>query len=190
MECEVWSPCKINPTLEILGRRADGMHEVLTTLLALDLCDRVRVRIMRSESSSIELCLSSSGPAHSADIPLDASNLAWRGAQAVLDLAAQRGMDLSGLGIELHIDKHVPSQAGLGGGSSNAAAAAYGLARLLGLDCDDPGLQAGLGRLGADVAFFMAARHTGWALCRGRGERVQPLELPAMDARVDAQAGP
>ena len=184
MECEVWSPCKINPTLEVLGRRADGMHEVVTTLLALDLCDRVRVRRYRSELDSVELRLTCSGPAHSADIPMDARNLAWRGAQVVLDLAAQRGMDLAGLGVELQIEKHVPSQAGLGGGSSNAAAAAYGLTRLLGLDCDDPELHTRLGLLGADVAFFLAARRSGWGLCRGRGERVQALELPAMDERV------
>jgi len=179
--CAVWSPCKINPTLEILGRRSDGMHEVHTSMLALDLCDRVLLELCPGDPG---LRLTCSGPASSQDIPLNASNLAWRGARVALDAAAAQGLLPPDLGLRMHLEKHVPSQAGLGGGSSNAAAAALGVAQLLGLDPSDGALGRGLGELGADVLFFLAARASGWGLCSGRGERVEPLELPPMDGRV------
>jgi 4-diphosphocytidyl-2-C-methyl-D-erythritol kinase len=183
-ECLVWSPCKINPTLEVLERRPDGMHTVVTSLLALDLCDRVRVRCSDISPGESAMQLSCAGPASTPDIPLDGSNLAWRGAQVVLDLASERGLELGATRVALHIEKLIPSQAGLGGGSSNAAAAAFGLAQLLGIDHDDGELQFRLGQLGADVAFFMAARRTGWGLCTGRGEQVEPRLLPALGQRV------
>jgi len=182
--CEVWSPCKLNPSLGILGKREDGMHEVQTTLLALDRCDRVRVELCELAPGEPPVSLTASGPACSPDIPLNASNLAWRGAQVALQLAQEGGLDVQHLGLRLQLEKHVPSQAGLGGGSSNAAAAAYAVAKLLGLSPDAPELLERLGSLGADVPFFLGARHTGWGLCRGRGERVEARELPPMDARV------
>lgn len=182
--CEVWSPCKLNLSLEVLGRREDGMHEVQTTLLALDRCDRVSVELRELAVGEVPVELSASGPACSPDIPLSASNLAWRGAEIALRLAQERDLSAQRFGVRVQLEKHVPSQAGLGGGSSNAAAAAYGSAKLLGLALDDPVLLERLAALGADVAFFLAARHTGWGLCRGRGELVEPLPLPPMDARV------
>ena len=106
--------------------------------------------------------------------------------EIVLELLAQRGGEQAEAGIELKLLKRIPSQAGLGGGSSNAVAAAYGVAKLFGMDCDDPELLEALGVLGADVPFFLSARHTGWALCTGRGERVQPLAAPISDGRVFA----
>ena len=166
------SPAKVNPRLEVLARRPDGQHEVRTTLLALDLEDELELTLL--EAGRLEVTVG--GPAASEDVPRDGSNLALRAARLALDAFEPRLAERTGL--RLHLEKHIPSQAGLGGGSSNAAAAALGVCRLLDGDPDDPGLLAALGRLGADVPFFLAARRTGWALAAGRGERVEARALP------------
>ncbi len=175
MNVVVASPAKINPTLEILGRRADGLHEVSTTLLAIDRVDDVEVE--RVEGSSRGVWIELSGPSLSPDVPSDERNLACRGARVALDLARERGLETE-VGIRLRIQKRIPSRAGLGGGSSNAASAALGAAQLLDLDPDDPEFVARVSALGADVAFFLVARDTGWAHCRGAGERVTPFAVP------------
>jgi len=165
---EIQAPAKVNPCLEVLARRPDGLHEVRTTLLALDRADRVTVELgdeSRAGAPGISLILG--GEHATPDVPADERNLAVRAARAVLALAGEPDRSLA-LGIE----KRVPSRAGLGGGSADAAAAAFGTARLVGLDPDDPRLAAALGELGADVPFFLVARASGWALCTGRGERV------------------
>lgn len=172
------APAKVNPFLEVLGRREDGFHEVELTLLALELGDVVRARATRS--GTIELRVE--GPFASADIPLDARNLAWSGAAAALAVAHERGERAAGL--ELVVTKNVPSQAGLGGGSSDAAAALRASERALGLEVGDERALAALARLGSDCVFFHAARRTGHALARGRGERIELLEPAAPELAV------
>jgi len=170
----VLAPAKLNPRLELLARRPDGMHEVRTTLLAVDLCDRVTLE--RTAEDGITVCVE--GEAGTPDVPRDATNLAARAAAAVLERA---GLPVRGLA--LRIEKRIPSQAGLGGGSSDAAAAALGAARLLDVDPDDALLLDRLAGLGADVPFFLAARGTGYGCGEGRGERITALARP-LTARV------
>ncbi len=174
----VRAPAKVNLALQVLGRRDDGYHEIESVLLALGLEDRLEVEL--AESGEVTLALS--GPARGG-VPGDGDNLAARAALEVLDIARARagpGTGLASRGLRLALTKAIPAAAGLGGGSSDAAAAVLGAAELLGLDPDDGELAARLSALGSDCPFFLAARDTGLARCSGRGERVEPLaaELP------------
>lgn len=163
------APAKINLFLEVLGRRPDGYHEIETVMLAVSLADRVEFWRRPGAATT----LSVSGP-EAAGVPADGSNLAARAAEL---LRAEGGARAAGL--HLHVEKHVPAGGGLGGGSSDAAAVLRGLNRLWGLGARREDLAAAAARLGSDVAFFL---HGGLAVCRGRGERVEPVELPAAAA--------
>lgn len=152
------APAKVNWTLEVLGRRDDGYHEVRTILQTVDLADRVTVR------PAPEVTLRVAGPA-----PVDAppaENLAYR---AVMLLRSRSGVRA---GAEIELWKRVPAAAGLGGGSSDAAATLRALAALWGLDLSPEHLAALAAELGSDVPFFC---YGGTALATGRGDRVQPL---------------
>lgn len=159
---------KINPTLRVLGRRPDGYHELVTTLLALDVGDSVSVAV--ADTDSIEVAGAFATP----DVPVDASNLALRGADAAREALG------STTPLAVSVTKRLPSRAGLGGGSADAAAAALATGHLLGGDVDDRALAGlldrALGEIGSDCAFFHAARATGVALATGRGADVVPLE--------------
>ncbi|MEZ6013937.1 MAG: hypothetical protein R3F49_02380 [Planctomycetota bacterium] len=196
------APAKVNPTLVVLGRRADGYHEVDTTLVALELCDELLVRIDRGalgpgpgEAAPVTVRLS--GPEASADIPRDARNLAVRALVAARDALAPRLPWLWQARIELELLKRIPSQAGLGGGSSDAAAAVRAFERAVG-DSLAPSARATLlAELGADCAFFGALGAAqaergvagspgrspvgpiGAGRARGFGERVEALTAPS-----------
>ena len=170
----VEAPAKLNLDLLLRGRRPDGFHALETTLLALDRCDRLEVA--RTDSGAVALEVD--GPAASSDVPADGRNLAWRAAAGLLEEARATGRASATDGLALRLTKHVPSGAGLGGGSADAAAAVLGGALLFDLDPDDPALLARLAGLGSDCAFFLAARATGAARCTGRGEQVEPLGVP------------
>lgn len=163
----VRAPAKLNLTLAVLGQRPDGFHELDSVLMALELGDE-----LLAEGGGEGCSLVVQGPA-AAGVPSDATNLALRAALAVRALAAARGLRPEG--VHLTLTKCVPSQAGLGGGSADAAAAAFACAHLFGLDADDPALLQALAELGSDCAFFLTARHSGLARCTGRGEGVEPL---------------
>ncbi len=155
---------KINLDLRLLGRRRDGYHEVATVLQAIALHDTVIVRATRG---SLEL------RGDASKMPLDESNLAWRAAGALWRAAGKSG---AARGACIAIRKRLPPAAGLGGGSSDAAAALVALNRVwrLGLPLADlADVAAGLG---SDVPFFLVG---GTALGLGRGERLFPLtDLP------------
>lgn len=168
------APAKLNLSLAVLGKRPDGTHELDTVLLALALADELALEPSAGAADSLVV----RGPA-AAGVPADDSNLALRAVAAVRALARARGLAAPALALELL--KRVPAQAGLGGGSSDAAAAALGACRIFGLDPDLPEVAAALAALGSDCPFFLRARETGLARCTGRGERVEPwpaLTLP------------
>jgi 4-diphosphocytidyl-2-C-methyl-D-erythritol kinase len=169
----VRAPAKVNLSLAVLGRRPDGYHELDNVMMTLELGDLVTAEA-RDEECTLEL----GGPAASG-VPEDGTNLALRGALAVRALAERRG--LAPGGVHLTLEKRVPAQAGLGGGSSDAAAAALACAELWGLDPDEREILEALSALGSDCAFFLAARASGLARCTGRGEIVEPLA--ALDLR-------
>lgn len=170
---EALAPAKVNLTLAVLGKRADGYHDLHSWMLALDLRDRVRVRTSGEPGVSIAV----RGPAASADVPLDERNLAVRAARAALDLATARGRPIDAGGLAIELEKHVPSQAGLGGGSSDAAAAWLASAAALGLRASDDDAESALARLGSDCVFFQKARE-GLGIATGRGERIERVRAP------------
>ena len=149
---------KINWVLRVLGRRADGFHEISTIFQTITLNDNLSFRAREDE----QLHLTCDSP----EIPLDESNLILRAASA---LREQYGIRR---GASIHLEKNIPVEAGLGGGSSNAAMAMLGLARLWQIEVSKHELE-GIGlRLGADVPFFLTG---GTALGTGLGTEVEPL---------------
>lgn len=153
------APAKVNLTLEILGKRPDGYHELRTWMLAVALFDEVRAT--RTDDGTVSLAVS--GPAATPDVPSDATNLAWRAAEAV------RARAKSSSGVRIELVKRIPSQSGLGGASSDAAATVLATAAALEVELAPAARQELLAALGSDTAFFGAAEH-GLALCGGRGE--------------------
>lgn len=149
---------KINWQLRVRGRRADGFHELHTIFQTVTLRDELTF-VARDDG---KLHLTSNSP----DIPLDESNLILR---AALALRNPYGIDR---GASIHLEKVIPVQAGLGGGSSNAAIALLGLAHLWKLETNKQELTRIAASLGADVPFFLTG---GTALGRGLGSEVSPI---------------
>jgi 4-diphosphocytidyl-2-C-methyl-D-erythritol kinase len=154
------APAKINWTLEVLRFRPDSYHELRSVVQTIDLYDVVTVQ----EADGIELTLGgSAGPL--ADEPPE-RNLAYRAAAA---LQARTGVSR---GVRIEIEKRVPVAAGLGGGSSDAAAVLRGCNALWATGQDAANLVEIAGEIGSDPPFFVLG---GTAVARGRGERVEPL---------------
>jgi 4-diphosphocytidyl-2-C-methyl-D-erythritol kinase len=152
------SPCKVNLLLNILGRRADGFHELETVMHPVAVADELT---FSRAGSGVQLTCSEPS------LPVDSSNLVHRAATAFLSRAGLRE------GVNLHLEKRLPLAAGLGGGSSNAANTLLGLNELFGHPLDARSLNALAATLGSDVPFFL---QDGPALATGRGEIIQPLE--------------
>ncbi|MGE5390651.1 MAG: 4-(cytidine 5'-diphospho)-2-C-methyl-D-erythritol kinase [Deltaproteobacteria bacterium] len=171
-EIIVEAPAKINLTLDILGKRADGYHELETVMHQISLADRVHLFPHRQ---GIILDTNSS------EIPHDQNNLAYRAAE----LALGKYGDREGIGI--FIEKNIPVGAGLAGGSTDAAAVLLGLDHLMGWHLSEGSLLDMAAALGSDVPFCMLGMPllkrsdnryavTGaTALARGRGEIMSPL---------------
>jgi 4-diphosphocytidyl-2-C-methyl-D-erythritol kinase len=163
MTLEKESPCKVNLLLNILGKRADGFHELETILHPVRVFDRLS--LIRAGQG---INLSCSEPA----LPTDARNLVYRTAE--LFLQAIRTKE----GIRVHLEKRIPLAAGLGGGSGNAATTLLGLNELFGQPLAPEKLQLIAAFLGSDIPFFLQSKP---ALATGRGEQIHPLELfPAL----------
>jgi 4-diphosphocytidyl-2-C-methyl-D-erythritol kinase len=149
------APAKINLTLEVLGKRPDGYHEVRSIMQAISLHD-----VLQFDRSD--------GLRFDSDLPQ------WDGEKSLVSRASRLLQQAAGVlkGASLSVKKRIPLQSGLGGDSSDAAAALAGLDRLWDLNTPATTL-AGLGaKLGSDVPFFF---HGGTALAAGRGETVTPL---------------
>jgi 4-diphosphocytidyl-2-C-methyl-D-erythritol kinase len=151
---------KINLGLRVLGRRADGYHEISTVFQTVTLCDSLTFEATADE----RLELTCTDPD---DIPKDESNLVLRAAKA---LRERYGLSR---GARLRLEKNVPAGGGLGGGSSDAAATLLALSHLWGLKTDAGELSELGARLGADVPFFFTG---GTALGTGTGTDIEPLE--------------
>lgn len=159
---QVAAPAKINLNLRVRGREtAGGYHEIETWMTPVDLADDLRVEL--APDPGIVLACS--------DPQLDGAsgNLAWKAAELFLRETGAGG----GAKIELH--KHIPHGAGLGGGSSDAAAVLKGLNEQAGRPLDRGGLEKLAARLGSDVPFFIRGEP---AVARGRGEILTPCPLP------------
>ena len=160
---EVTAPAKVNLTLEVLGRRADGYHEIKTVLQTIDLHDRLEVE------DGPGLIVECDDPSLQGD-----SNLVR---QAGIALAGRAGIHPP---ARILLRKVIPVGMGLGGGSSDAAAALLALDRLWGLSLSMEELARVAAEVGSDVAFFLWG---GTALASGRGEIVRPVP-PAPSLRM------
>lgn len=155
------APAKINLALEVRRRRPDGFHEVDTVMTTIDLADRV---VLRPLPEGTGLSVSLTGEYATG---IDAEDDLSRRAAVRMAEAAGRSPD-----VAIEVEKRIPSPAGLGGGSSDAAAVIRGLDRLWGLRWPMARQEAVAATLGSDVPFFL---HGGAARCTGRGEVVEPL---------------
>ncbi len=169
-----YAPAKINLGLHVLRRRDDGYHDIDTVFVAIGWTDRLTLRLEEDGPPVSMTCSDRS-------LPTDESNLCVRAAMALRG-AVEEARDGRHEGadalppVHIHLEKHIPHGAGLGGGSSNAAAVLRGLSKLWSVDAAAIGLEALAARLGADVPFFLdpvPSRAT------GIGEKLEPLGMAA-----------
>ena len=160
---DLQAPAKLNAFLHVLGRRSDGYHLLQSVFMLIDWCDTLHLQVRTDGliSRSEEGCE-----------PLPADDLCVRAARALQQATG------CPLGVHIHLIKRIASQAGMGGGSSDAATCLLGLMRLWDVRPAHERLQALALQLGADVPFFLLGRN---AWVEGIGEQLQPIELP--DAR-------
>jgi len=185
----VHTPAKLNLFLELLGKREDGYHELETLMVAVDLFDTLT--FTEEDSNDIRLQCSglgagkqgsvpgsfapggaaqASADAEGEGIPLGSDNLVVKAAQL---LRGHAGVER---GVRISLVKRIPSAAGLAGGSSDAAATLMALNRFWNLGLGVFELQRLASHLGSDVAFFVDG--TSAAVCHGRGEIIEPLDVP------------
>jgi 4-diphosphocytidyl-2-C-methyl-D-erythritol kinase len=157
---DVPAPAKLNLFLHVVGRRPDGMHLLQSAFMLIDWCDTLHFEWRPDGKLSREDLTE----------PLPPDDLVLKAARA---LQAAAGIEL---GAHIAIEKRIPAQAGMGGGSSDAATCLLALNRLWGLDFSAARLQRIGLALGADVPFFLGG-HNAWV--EGVGERLQPVQLPA-----------
>lgn len=153
------APAKLNLFLHVVGRRDDGYHLLQSPFVLIDWCDTLHLE--RRDDGRLQR--------HDLGAALPDDDLCLRAARA---LQAESGCTL---GADIAIDKRVPSGAGMGGGSSDAATVLIGLDRLWGLGWSRARLAALGARLGADVPFFIGGQD---AFVEGIGERLRPIALP------------
>ncbi len=158
---QVQAFAKINLDLAIVGRRPDGFHEVRTTFQSIELHDSLT---LRPRPGPFAITTTDSG------VPCGPDNLVWRAARAIWSAAGLPGEPQD---VEVHLEKRIPTQAGLGGGSADAAAALSALPAAWGLDLAAERLVTLARGLGADVPFFL---NGGVARGTGRGDEIEPLD--------------
>ncbi|HEX7860291.1 MAG TPA: 4-(cytidine 5'-diphospho)-2-C-methyl-D-erythritol kinase [Verrucomicrobiae bacterium] len=163
MQVELKSPCKVNLILNILGKRPDGFHELETVMHPVAIHD-----VLTFERMAVGLELT----CDNSELPTDASNLVHRAATAFLQEAGIKE------GVRIHLQKRIPLEAGLGGGSGNAATTLLGMNKIFGEPLEPAALQRIAATLGSDVPFFLQSAP---AMGLGRGEQVTALlPFPAL----------
>ncbi len=157
----VLAPAKLNLTLEVLAKRADGYHEIRSVIQAINLCDRLHFRL-------------------SQDINIKSDMPDWAPEKSLIARSVKLLQETTGCtkGVAIEVSKRIPFMSGLGGESSNAAATLLGMNKLWALGLSQKELLEFSIQLGSDVAFFL---YGGTALVEGRGGKVTPLPpLPDM----------
>lgn len=150
------SPAKINLYLQVVSRRPDGYHEIASLFQTVDLHDTITFALASNDHLTCT----------DAALPVNKSNLIIKAA----DLFRQKtGLSF---GLHAHLEKRIPTEAGLGGGSSNAATTLWALNQLLGRPASLGQLIAWSAEIGSDISFFLS---TGTAHCTGRGEIIEPV---------------
>lgn len=166
------APAKLNLTLAVVGRRDDGFHALHSVMAPLELADRLAFAPAFAARDRLHVT-----GEQTPDLGPPDRNLVLRAIAAARAACRSRGVDAPLSALSVRLDKRIPVAAGLGGGSSDAAAAIDGALEAWGVEdalapADRAAIAAGLG---SDVPFFLA---DGWAVVEGRGERVTPLPAP------------
>ena len=155
---DICAPAKLNLFLHIVGRRPDGYHLLESVFMLIDWCDTLHVELRTDGQISRE----------DLTTPLPPNDLIVRAAQALQHISGTRH------GAHIAIDKQIPAQAGMGGGSSDAASTLLALNRLWGLNLSQNSLMTIGLKLGADVPFFLGG-HNAWVT--GIGETMRPVDI-------------
>lgn len=158
------APAKLNLTLDVGARRPDGYHDITSVMQNAALYDVVTLDFSKADGITIEC--------PGTDLPTGPDNLAWKAADVFF-----RETNVLRAGISIRLDKKIPSQAGLGGGSSDAAAVLRGMRRLFHADVSDEALETMAAQVGSDVPYCVRG---GTALAQGRGERLTALPVLPM----------
>ena len=169
----LFPPAKLNLFFETFGLRSDGYHDVLTLTVPVSVYDHLEIESLSGSDSAVFLsCFDSCGADLSSSIPTDGRNLVVK---AVKALSRVTGISRS---LSIKLTKGIPSEAGMGGGSSDAASLLSGLNQLWKLDLSKKELQEIGAQLGSDVPLFF---EDGYALGRGRGEITEQISgLPEL----------
>jgi 4-diphosphocytidyl-2-C-methyl-D-erythritol kinase len=155
------APAKVNLNLRIIGARPDGYHDIESIVQKISIYDTITLN--RSDRPGIELSCSSRA------IPSGPENLAHKAAELLLGTAG-----ITGKGISINIEKHIPQGAGLGGGSSDAATVLMGLMHLFEIDLLPDALIEIGAEIGSDVPLFLRSSPS---LVTGKGEKVKPAPI-------------
>ncbi|MBI2742534.1 MAG: 4-(cytidine 5'-diphospho)-2-C-methyl-D-erythritol kinase [Chlamydiales bacterium] len=156
MKLALFSPAKINLFFRVLKKRPDGYHEIASLYQSISLGDRLEIELAHEDRLECD----------DETLPCDSTNLILRAADLFRRKTGKK------VYAHFHLLKRTPIQAGLGGGSSNAATALWGLNQLSGKAVSNEELMLWSAELGSDVPFFFS---TGTAYCEGRGEKILPL---------------
>ena len=164
-DMSLFSPCKINLFLRISRKRPDGFHDLASLFQTVAFGDMLHLKLLEGDDVEDDefLC-------NMPGVPLDRTNLVLR----ALDLVREKTGNTDKK-FKANLVKQVPAQAGLGGGSGNAAAAMFGANELLGRPASQDELVEWSGELGSDITFFLSH---GTAYCTGRGEIMTPVKAP------------
>lgn len=154
---QVFSPAKINLFLKIIRKRPDGYHELASLFQTINLGDTLDFHLASHDE------LTCSDPS----LPTDENNLVLKATHLYRKKTGIKA------GLKVHLNKYIPSQAGLGGGSGNAATTLWAFNELVGKIATDSELQSWAGEIGSDIPFFFSS---GTAYCTGRGEQVCSLD--------------
>jgi 4-diphosphocytidyl-2-C-methyl-D-erythritol kinase len=167
MPLEKKSPCKVNLLLNILGKRADGFHELETVMQPVNFYDEL---VFERGGNGTQLSCSEK------NLPTDSKNLVFRAAEKFLEAAKISN------GVKIHLEKKIPLAAGLGGGSGNAATTLLALNELFDKPLAAEKIYEIAAMLGSDIPFFLQSKP---ALATGRGEKIQPLKkFPALNGKA------
>lgn len=182
---KIQCPAKINLTLEVLDERSDGFHNLKSIMQTISLYDNLTITVEdrnteyhpKLDSRSFEVVLSGT----SDKIPYDSKNLVYKAAMKFLEAA-----DIKDKKISIHIEKNIPVEAGLAGGSTDAAGTFYGLNRLFNNPLSKEKLEELCASLGSDLNFCL---NGGTALCTSRGEETKKLSTPDLDITLIKPTG-
>lgn len=175
------APAKLNLSLAVLDRRYDGFHEIESLMVPVSLYDRLHMQRMPAGEFSLEVVFAGrlgNASSHSlaCDVPDDDRNLVLRAARL---LAERANIDA---GLSIRLEKHIPSGAGLGGGSSDAASTLFAASKIWNLDWTKNQLAELSAELGSDIPWFFAGSA---GLVQGRGEQVTPIDgIPPLDVVI------